>query len=172
MNALNNLKVGTKLGFLIMVGLALLIAVGATGYVYLQEASRDINVMYTQRLIPVQLLTEIQANARNVNGAVLELMLTTDAKRNQELKDLIADRVAKNNQNMAVVEKLNLDGKAKELLTKVKTAQQKKHTAGESQTVLAATQEQSASMEEIASSSQALAKLALDLQTAVNKFHV
>ncbi len=45
-------------------------------------------------------------------------------------------------------------------------------SAAEAQTVSAATEEQSASMEEIAASSQALAKLAVDLQAAVSKFRV
>ena len=43
---------------------------------------------------------------------------------------------------------------------------------GEAQTVSAATEEQSASMEEIASSSRALANLAQDLQEAVNRFRL
>ena len=47
-----------------------------------------------------------------------------------------------------------------------------KNAVGEAQTVSAATEEQSASMEEIASSSHSLAKLALDLQTAVSQFRV
>ena len=44
--------------------------------------------------------------------------------------------------------------------------------AAEAQTVSAATEEQSALMEEIAGSSQSLAKLAGDLQTAVAKFRM
>ena len=44
--------------------------------------------------------------------------------------------------------------------------------AAESQNVSAATEEQSASMQEIASSSHALAKLAEDLQMAMAKFHI
>lgn len=47
-----------------------------------------------------------------------------------------------------------------------------KTSAGEAQSVSAATEEQLASMEEIASSSQALARLAQDLQSAVTKFRV
>jgi methyl-accepting chemotaxis protein len=47
-----------------------------------------------------------------------------------------------------------------------------KKTADESQTVSAATEEQSASMGEIASSSKNLAKLAIDLQNVVSKFTV
>ena len=45
-----------------------------------------------------------------------------------------------------------------------------KKAAGEAQTVSAATEEQSASMEEIAALSRALAKLAMELREAVNKF--
>lgn len=47
-----------------------------------------------------------------------------------------------------------------------------KVSASESQSVSAATEEQMASMEEIASSSEALSKLASDLQTAVSKFKI
>lgn len=47
-----------------------------------------------------------------------------------------------------------------------------KKAVGEAQTVSAATQEQSASMEEIASSSHSLAQLAQDLREAVSKFHI
>lgn len=47
-----------------------------------------------------------------------------------------------------------------------------KETAGQAQTMSAATQEQSAAMEEIAASSQSLANMALQLQTAIDKFKV
>ena len=47
-----------------------------------------------------------------------------------------------------------------------------KKASGEAQTVSAATEEQSASMEEIASSSQALANLAMNLRKAVSKFQI
>jgi len=47
-----------------------------------------------------------------------------------------------------------------------------KKSSGEAQGVSAAAEEQLASMEEIAASSQALAKLAGDLQTAVSNFRL
>lgn len=47
-----------------------------------------------------------------------------------------------------------------------------KRASGEAQTVSAATQEQSASMEEIAAASKSLAILAMNLQDAVNKFRI
>jgi methyl-accepting chemotaxis protein len=45
-------------------------------------------------------------------------------------------------------------------------------TAEDTQTISAATQEQSASNEEIAAASQALANLAADMQTAIKQFKV
>ena len=45
-------------------------------------------------------------------------------------------------------------------------------TASEAETVSAATQEQSASMEEIASASQTLSQMAMELQNVIGKFHV
>ncbi len=47
-----------------------------------------------------------------------------------------------------------------------------KKASGEAQTVSAATEEQSASMEEIASASQALAHLAMKLREAVSQFQI
>lgn len=47
-----------------------------------------------------------------------------------------------------------------------------KKASGEAQTVSAATEEQSASMEETASSSQALANLAMNLREEVGKFQI
>lgn len=47
-----------------------------------------------------------------------------------------------------------------------------KKASGEAQTVSAATEEQSVSIEEIASSTQSLVHLAIDLRGAVSKFQI
>ena len=62
---------------------------------------------------------------------------------------------------------------SQQIITSVKAIDSlSKNAAGEAQTVSAATEEQSASMDEIASSSQALSRLAMDLQETVGKFRV
>ena len=62
---------------------------------------------------------------------------------------------------------------SEQIVTSVHTVSNLSEAAmGEAQTVSAATEEQSASMEEIASSSRALANLAQDLQEAVNRFRL
>ncbi|MPN54612.1 hypothetical protein SDC9_202283 [bioreactor metagenome] len=47
-----------------------------------------------------------------------------------------------------------------------------RHTADQTHTVSAAGQEQSASMEQIAASSQSLSQMAVDLQTTLKKFTI
>jgi len=62
---------------------------------------------------------------------------------------------------------------SQQIVVSVKEIDKHSKTAvGQAQSVSAATEEQSATMEEIASSSQSLAKLAQDLQTAVGQFRV
>lgn len=129
MRFLNNLKVGVKLGILILIAFLSLGAVGGISYYYLQQSAESMNDLYADRLIPVKLLNESRSHARGISGAVLELMLATDAKKNQELKSYIDDRVKKNNENIAVIEKTQLDEKAKEMLAKVKSSQQENRIA-------------------------------------------
>ncbi len=129
MNWFRNIRMVYKLGALIFIALVSLCAVGYTGYYYLQQADNAMNTMYDDRLIPVKLLNESHSHANAIDGAVLELMLTTDAKKNQELTNEIADRVKKNNENLAIVEKSHLDAKGIELLVKVKAAQQNNRAA-------------------------------------------
>ncbi|KYZ76795.1 chemotaxis protein [Anaerosporomusa subterranea] len=125
MNFFNNMKVSLKLGVLILVAFISLGAVGGIGYYYLQQASKDMNTMYAERLLPVKLLNENRAIVNRLNAAVLELMLTTDAKKNQTLKKTIDDGAKRFNDNLVEIEKSHLDSKAKELLAKTKSSLQK-----------------------------------------------
>lgn len=125
MQWLANFKMANKLGVLIIVALIALGAVGLTGYYYLKDANHEMQVMYADRLIPVELLNESRSNVNAMNGAVLELMLTTDDKKNQELKNFIDQRTKQVGDNLAEVEKLHLDAKAKELMGKVNATRQK-----------------------------------------------
>ena len=95
MNWFSNAKMVYKLSVLILIALVALCAVGYTGYYYLHQEHIAMDNLYDNRLIPVKLLNESRSNANAIDGAVLELMLATDAKKNQELTNEIADRVKK-----------------------------------------------------------------------------
>ncbi|MDU2066835.1 MAG: MCP four helix bundle domain-containing protein, partial [Sporomusaceae bacterium] len=122
-----NLRVPFKLGCLIGIAVLSLILVGTTGYLYLQKSAHDMEDLYKDRLIPVQVLNESRANVVRMNSALLELMLTTDPKKNDELKNIISDRKEKLSNNVALVEKLPGDATTAELINKVKQSLEKYH---------------------------------------------
>lgn len=122
MNILNDMKVSLKLSILIVISLLSMSIVGYTGYYYLQQSNVDINSMYADQLVPIALINANRAHINKVNGAILELMITTDNNRNNELKKIIDEQVKAFNENMIELEKANLDEKAKEQLNGIKTA--------------------------------------------------
>ncbi|WP_378952800.1 methyl-accepting chemotaxis protein [Pelosinus sp. sgz500959] len=125
MDFLNNMKVSLKLGILIMIAIISLGAIGSTGYYYLQKASVDMNTMFEDNLIPVELINENQAHINKVSAAVLELMLTTDSNKKEALKTVISDRAKNFNANIAQIEKTNLDTNEKQKLEDLKAAMKK-----------------------------------------------
>ena len=129
MNFLNDLKVSVKLGILVFIAFVSITAVGAIGYHYLDDTNDSLNAMYAERLVPVQLVTESRSYVNRINASALELMITTDNGKNQELKKTIDDRTKKNDQNLAAVEKIPMDSKAKGMLVKVRDSQQKYQAA-------------------------------------------
>jgi len=122
MNLLNDMKVSLKLSILIVIALLSMGVIGYTGYYYLQHSNEDLNSMYEDQLLPVALINENRAHINKVNSAILELMLTTDDKRNNELKKTIDERVKAFNDNLTELEKDNLDEKSKMQLNEIKTA--------------------------------------------------
>jgi len=129
MEFLNNTKVGKKLGILIVVAFIALASMAVLGYYELAKANDSLDAMYAERLVPIAALNESRSYINRIDRTVLELMLTTDPAKNQANKAVIADRMDKNNKNIAAVEKLPLDAKAKEMLAKVKNSLQKYRSA-------------------------------------------
>ncbi|GMB01833.1 methyl-accepting chemotaxis protein [Pelosinus sp. IPA-1] len=125
MDFFKNMKVSLKLGALIFIAIISLGVIGYTGYHYLQRASVDMNSMFADNLVPVQLINENQAHINKVSAAIIELMITTDSKKNEELKTLISDRAKKFNANIAEIEKAKLDDKEKQKLEDLKAAMKK-----------------------------------------------
>lgn len=121
MTFFNNIKISLKLSILIIIALLSMGVIGYTGYYYLQQSNTDMKLMYADRLIPVKKANEISTNVAIGNAATLELMLTTDDKRNKELKKIIDDLGKDSNDKLTELEKSHLDPKGKELLTKAQT---------------------------------------------------
>ncbi len=105
---------------------------------------------------------EVNKGTEAVNDAGMAFreiadLVTQISSQVKDISEAIQQTAAGNQQIVDAVKKIDALGK---------------RSAGEAQNVSAATEEQLASMEEIASSSQALARLAEEMQTAVRRFEV
>ncbi|SDE98061.1 methyl-accepting chemotaxis protein [Sporomusa acidovorans] len=127
----NNMKVKYKLGVLIFIAFLALGVIGFTGYYYLQQSNITLNTMYKDRLIPVRNLNENRMLIVRANAAIMELMLTTDVNKNNQLKAIIEDTGKRAANNLTELEKIHLDAKSKDLLNKVNTAREKYRDARE-----------------------------------------
>jgi len=127
-----------------------------------------------------QLIGEIQGDTENaivaMNEGTQEVavgaeVVTTAGNAFGEIAKLVTAVFNQVKEISAAIQQMA--GSSQQVVLSVKEIDRhSKNAAGEAMTVSAATEEQLASTEEIVSSSQSLAKLAQDLQEAVNKFHV
>ncbi|WP_378952039.1 methyl-accepting chemotaxis protein [Pelosinus sp. sgz500959] len=129
MHLLDNMKVSLKLSVLLVIALLSMSVIGYTGYYYLQQSNTDINSMYAKHLVPIALINENRAHINKVNASILELMITTDNSRNNELRKSIDERAKAFNDNITEIEKNHLDDKEKEQLDGIKTAMAKYRAA-------------------------------------------
>lgn len=125
MNFLNNIKVNTKLSVLVIIASISLFVIGGVGYYYLQQANTQMTIMYEERFVPNDEIGDILSNIRANNSFILEMMLTKDEKKNQELKQAVTDGREKINKTLVDMEKLPMNSKATELMKKIKESQQK-----------------------------------------------
>ena len=109
MRWLNNLKVGKKLSLLIVCSLIGLLAVGITGYSFLQSSSKSMDTMYNERLLSSEWLSESRVNARAITADIYKLMVTTDKSENENLKNDIDTRAGEFNNYMSLYKNLKLD---------------------------------------------------------------
>lgn len=123
MNSLNNLKVAGKISvFIVLVAIALSV-VGYFGFSQYMGASRDLNGMFLEHLVPIDALNKIVINSKANQADLLELMIVTAPQRNAALKKNIDDRIVDNNRLMGIFEKSGLDQIETDIVGKVKDAQ-------------------------------------------------
>lgn len=114
MNWLNNLKVGQKLIVLIVVFIIGLAGVGATGFYYLNKTSNDMDKMYAEKLMAVELSDANRIEAARIESDFFALMITTDEKENQRLSEDITQRAKLFDENLTKYENLPLENGEKE----------------------------------------------------------
>ncbi|PHA00032.1 methyl-accepting chemotaxis protein [Bacillus pseudomycoides] len=97
MSFLKNSKIGTKLNMLMItasITCILLVIIGVIGLKRAGEASAS---MYEERLLPIAWIESVESNFQYTIKNLMELMITTDEKRNSELESNMEQ--AKNEDN-------------------------------------------------------------------------
>ncbi len=100
MKLLRNLKLSLKFATIITVAAIFLVVVGLIGYLSTNFAARGSEIMYTEQLVPNTLVDDLQTNNRALDTFLLEMMITTDEARNQELQNQITSIIRIQNQRI------------------------------------------------------------------------
>lgn len=89
---MKNLSIRAKMISLITAAVVFLTAVAGTGFYYTSEMANKSEEMYTNALLPVVYISQIRTDNRAIDSFSMELMLTTDQARNEELLENIEER--------------------------------------------------------------------------------
>ncbi|AIF65441.1 hypothetical protein GZ22_01390 [Terribacillus saccharophilus] len=113
MKLLKNVKIRTKMLILILVGAIALGIVGTAGIFYTREMAREAELMYKDKLLPNLSLSQISENNQANDAYILEMMLTEDESRNDELNDMLTSSIVGIDDEMDKLEHsfMSADGK-------------------------------------------------------------
>lgn len=89
---MKNLNMSKKFTVLISVFIATLVIVATLSHVLMGRMADAGEEIYEERLLPIRYLGQIRTDNRALDGHLLELMLTTDTARNEELQENIVER--------------------------------------------------------------------------------
>lgn len=93
---MRHLKVKTKILVLLAATLVFMAVVGITGYQTTSLIASKAKIMYNQNMLASMDINQIIIDNRTIESAIMELMLTEDPQRNDELKAAIQERTASN----------------------------------------------------------------------------
>ncbi|MGG2134525.1 methyl-accepting chemotaxis protein [Bacillus sp. S2(2024)] len=91
MSVLKNSKIGTKLNTLMITASVACILLSIIGVISLKKTGEASADMYANRLLPIFWIQSVESNFYDANSKFMELMVTTDEKRNKELANNIAE---------------------------------------------------------------------------------
>lgn len=132
MEWIKNLKVNQKLTLLIAISAFFLLVVGLVGYGFVNKASKEMESLYNDRVLPISWFGQIKDNINDIRVDIFQMATTADYNRKKSLAaEIIKDRNS-NDELWAKYEKTKLDpfevenlAKYKELIAKYRPNQKK-----------------------------------------------
>ena len=123
---LNNLKVRTKIGTMVLFIGVLFFIIGSMMYVNIRSLKSELDSMYNNNLVSIQRLNDARAQQRAVEADIYYIMLNTNDKeaQNKKLKD-IEERTGKFNESIESYKKTELDKYESDFLPTIESNMQK-----------------------------------------------
>ncbi|QDX91821.1 methyl-accepting chemotaxis protein [Brevibacillus laterosporus] len=115
MRLFKNVKIRTKLLLIILTSILSFVALSTLGYNGLKKGDEAALGMYEDCLLPIQWLGDLESNFFRVHMDVLEYMITTDEKRNNQLDAIIKELRKENDDLIKKIESTKLPVEEKEL---------------------------------------------------------
>ncbi|MEZ2660659.1 methyl-accepting chemotaxis protein [Aneurinibacillus aneurinilyticus] len=109
MKFLIDMKTSWKIALLVIFAVLFLAIVGFVGYTYMEKLSQRTEQMYSDCLAGIMHLEGLKEVSQESNANLLELIMTTDADRKAELKNIIYANMEKFNNLMYKYEQTQLD---------------------------------------------------------------
>lgn len=136
---LKNGKIGTILNVLVVIASVACIILSILGFLGLKKGEDASSKIYEDSLLPIQWIGTVESNFYHVNMNVMEIMISKDAKRMEELMTEIGELRIETDQLLKQFEARISSNKEKELYTKfhkifneVRTQMKKVHDLGQS----------------------------------------
>lgn len=111
MRFLQNMNISKKILFIIMFSAIALILIGLFGMYGMKEMANNSQEMYEEKLVPNTYIAKIQNYRRENDSYVIELMITTDEKRNQELLEAIKTNMEKADESIKKLDSIQMSAK-------------------------------------------------------------
>ncbi|WP_312092342.1 methyl-accepting chemotaxis protein [Niallia sp.] len=108
MRFLQNINISKKILIIIMFSAIALILIGLFGMYGMKEMADNSQEMYEEKLLPNTYIAKIQNYHRINDSYVIELMITKDEKRNQELLDAIKTNTEESEQYIKKLDGIEL----------------------------------------------------------------
>lgn len=89
---MKNLNMSKKLAVLITVFITTLVVIAMLSHDLMTRTADEGEELYEERLLPIRALGQIRTDNRALDGYLLEMMLTTDTARTEELQASIGER--------------------------------------------------------------------------------
>ena len=108
MRFLQNINISKKILIIIMFSAIALILIGLFGMYGMKEMASNSQKMYEEKLLPNTYIAKIENYRRTNDSYIIELMITEDEKRNQELLEAIKKNMEESNKYIKKLDAIKL----------------------------------------------------------------